>query len=128
MKFLVDTQAWLWFYLGDPLLSATARNHIADPNNERFVSVASIWEISIKISIGKYALNAPYAQFMQQALAGFTLLPITTAHTERVSVLPFPPDHRDPFDRLIISQAIEEKIPVVSSDGDFAAYAIQVIW
>lgn len=126
MKLLVDTQAWLWEFLGDPSLSDVARNYIADPNNELYLSPASIWEISIKISLGKYALNAPYAQFMQQALTGYRLLDIRPDHTERVAVLPF--HHRDPFDRLIVAQAIVEKFPVVSSDGNLVPYPIQVIW
>src|SRR4051794_27632926 len=91
MNLLLDTHAWLWFHLGDPQLSQTARQHILDPAITKFISPASFWEISIKISLGKYALNVPYAQFMHDSIAGhgFQVLAITPRHTELLSTLAF---------------------------------------
>ncbi len=130
MNLLLDTHAWLWFVLGDPQLSSAARAHILDPGNIKFVSPASYWEISIKISLKKYALNAPYQQFMRQAIVGngFRFLHISPRHTEQVSTLPLLPHHRDPFDRLLIAQALVERMDMVSSDGNFATYGVHVLW
>src|SRR5260221_9290622 len=108
MNLLLDTHTWLWFHLGDPQLSQTATNHILDPGNTKSISPASFWEISIKISLGKYVLNVPYAQFMHDSIVGhgFQVLDITPQHTELITTLPFPviagAQHRDPFDRLLI--------------------------
>jgi len=128
MNLLLDTHAWLWFVLGDSQLSDSARNHIADPVNINFISPASYWEISIKIGLGKYTLTADYQQFMRRAIIGngFRVLHISPRHTERVSTLPF--HHRDPFDRLLIAQAIVHDMPIVTEDGDFASYGVRVIW
>ena len=90
MNLLLDTHAWLWFHLGEPQLSQTARQHISNPANTSFVSAASLWEISIKISLGKYVLHTPYARFIHDSIAGqgFGILPVTPAHTEVVAGLP----------------------------------------
>ena len=128
MNLLLDTHAWLWFVLGDPQLSDIARNHILDPGNIKFVSPASYWEISIKISLNKYALHVPYAQFMRQAITGngFRFLHISPRHTERLIALPL--HHRDPFDRLLIAQGLVEGMNVVSDDSNFGVYGVPLIW
>ena len=95
----------------------------------RFSSVpASLWEIAIKISLGKYELPTTFIAFWHEQLKinDFTLLPISISHTARVVELPF--FHRDPFDRLVISQSLVEGIPVVSSDGLFDQYGVERIW
>jgi PIN domain nuclease of toxin-antitoxin system len=127
MNLLLDTQALLWFVLDDSRLSATARESIVAAEMV-LVSPASLWEIAIKISLGKYALPIPFAAFWEQQLLinNFTLLPISVAHTARVADLPY--HHRDPFDRLLIAQSLVEKIPVVSSDVLFADYGVERIW
>jgi PIN domain nuclease of toxin-antitoxin system len=128
MNLLLDTHALLWFVLDDSQLSSKARDSIIATDGFVFVSPASLWEIAIKINIGKYALPAPFAAFWEEQLQtnDFSLLPITVAHTARVAVLPF--YHRDPFDRLIIAQSLAEGIPVVSSDAAFDAYGVGRIW
>jgi PIN domain nuclease of toxin-antitoxin system len=127
MNLLLDTQALLWFVLDDSRLSATARESIVAAEMV-LVSPASLWEIAIKISLGKYALPIPFAAFWEQQLLinDFTLLPISVAHTARVADLPY--HHRDPFDRLLIAQSLVEKIPVVSSDALFTDYGVERIW
>ena len=128
MNLLLDTHAWLWFVLGDSRLSETARSHILDSAHAKFVSPASYWEISIKISLGKYVLHAPYGEFMQQAIGGngFGVLAIEPVHTEQVSRMPF--HHRDPFDRLLIAQATVEGMAIVTNDEQFPAYGPNIIW
>jgi PIN domain nuclease of toxin-antitoxin system len=134
VNLLLDTHAWLWFHLGDPQLSQAAREQILDQANVKYVSAASIWEVAIKISLGKYRLNVPYGQFMQDAIVGqgFHLLDIAPRHTEVVATLPFPliggAEHRDPFDRLLISQAKTDGLSVVSGDAKLPAYNVPIVW
>jgi PIN domain nuclease of toxin-antitoxin system len=130
LKYLLDTHTLIWYATDAPQLSATARALIEDPNNDILISPASIWEIAIKVSIGKLALNRAYKDFLDLCLGsrGFQLLPVEPSHTTIVSSLPFPPRHKDPFDRLLIAQAIIESIPIVSVDLAFDSYAVQRIW
>jgi len=129
MNLLLDTQALLWFILSDPRLSRKAQDSIVETEGMIFVSPASLWEIAIKISIGKYKLPGNFQQFWDKQLEinDFTLLPISIAHASLVADLPY--HHRDPFDRLIIAQSLVEKIPVVSSDSMFNFYkGVEKIW
>ncbi|MFN3650987.1 MAG: type II toxin-antitoxin system VapC family toxin [Armatimonadota bacterium] len=128
MRLLLDTHALLWFALGDGRLSAVARQQIAAPDNQVLVSPASYWEIAIKISLGKYVLNEPYRAFMYEAIQGngFEILPILPEHTGVLTTLPF--HHRDPFDRLLIGQAIAELVPLVSGDASLDRYPVTRIW
>jgi PIN domain nuclease of toxin-antitoxin system len=128
MRLLLDTHSFLWFLLDDRKLSKTAKDSIADPDNDIEISPASYWEIAIKISLNKYSLPEPYEQFMERELATnqFRILPIEPKHTATLTRLPF--HHRDPFDRLIIAQAMVEQIPVISGDAAFAAYTVTCIW
>jgi len=105
-----------------------ARRLIEDAANIKFVSPAAYWEIAIKISIGKYALNEPYDTFMDRAIRqnGFLILPIEPRHTSLLTNLPF--HHRDPFDRLMIVQAMAEGFALVSTDSAFDAYSVQRLW
>ena len=128
MRVLLDTQALLWFLLDDPKLSDAATAVIGHPGSEVLVSPASYWEIAIKISLGKYALDEPVSAFFERELQAnqFTILPILPRHAAQVAELPF--HHRDPFDRLIIAQALVEDVPVVSSDAQWDAYAVHRLW
>nr|VFJ89286.1 MAG: PIN domain nuclease, a component of toxin-antitoxin system (PIN domain) [Candidatus Kentron sp. H]VFJ91119.1 MAG: PIN domain nuclease, a component of toxin-antitoxin system (PIN domain) [Candidatus Kentron sp. H]VFJ97435.1 MAG: PIN domain nuclease, a component of toxin-antitoxin system (PIN domain) [Candidatus Kentron sp. H] len=125
MTLLLDTHALLWFLLDDPRLSPTARRMIS---NEVLASPASLWEIAIKISLGKYRLPEPFADFMKEQLGAnqFDLLPMEISHVDRVITLPF--HHRDPFDRLMIAQALVEGIPVVGVDAVFEQYGVERMW
>ncbi len=128
MNVLLDTHVLLWYYIDDPQLSTTARVTIQDPNNWIFVSAASHWEIAIKVSIGKYSLQVPFRTFVQEAVFdnGFRFSPIESQHSAALIGLPF--HHRDPFDRLIVTQAIVEDIPIVSNDAILDSYSIRRIW
>jgi len=128
MRFLLDTHAFLWFILNDKALSTTARRLIVDPTNTIDVSPASYWEIAIKIGLGKYTLNQPYESFLETQIAknGFEILPVEIRHTALLTTLPM--HHRDPFDRLLIAQALVEQIPLVSGDPHFDAYGVHRLW
>lgn len=128
MSLLLDTHAFLWFVLGDAKLSPSALARILDPSVSKLVSPASYWEIAIKISLGKYQLAEPYEGFMRRGIDGngFRILPIEYRHTSALATLPL--HHRDPFDRLLIAQAMVEGIPILSSDDALDAYPVQRLW
>jgi len=128
MRVLLDTHAVIWWVDQDSLLSITSHAAIADPENELLVSAATVWEIAIKLGMEKLSLSMPYRQWMNQALAGLqaSLLPITVAYAERQ--LELPSHHRDPFDRLLIAQALVEEVAVVSADATFEQYGVTRIW
>jgi len=128
MKLLLDTHSFLWFIGGSSKLSVNARMLIEDLSNQSVLSVASLWEIAIKVSSGKLSLVQSFETFIpqQMSLNGIELLEISFPHTVVVATLPF--HHRDPFDRLLIAQAIVEQIPIVGCDTKFDAYAITRLW
>jgi PIN domain nuclease of toxin-antitoxin system len=127
---LLDTHSLIWFALDDPRLSVTARELIEDPANEVMISPASLWEIAIKVSIGQLSLNRPYKDFVDECLKPdiFLILPIEPDHVTRLASMTFPTGHRDPFDRLLIAQAIVEDIPIIGADVAFDAYPVRRIW
>jgi PIN domain nuclease of toxin-antitoxin system len=128
MRLLLDTQPLIWYVDQDHLLSAAAHQAIGDPANELLISAATVWEIAIKVGLGKLKLSLPYRQWMTQAIAdlNLALLPITVEYADVQAVLPR--HHRDPFDRLLIAQAMVEQIPIVSGDPAFDAYSVQRLW
>lgn len=128
MKLLLDTHAFLWFLVGDESLSLKARELIEDQDNSILLSAASLWEIAIKVSIGKLSLIEPFETLIPDQLSrnSIELMPILVAHTAIVVTLPF--YHRDPFDRLLIAQAIAEQMPVISIDPAFDAYPVTRLW
>lgn len=127
MKALVDTHVLLWFLTGDPALGDAAKAVMEDEATDLLLSVASLWEIAIKISIGKLEVPGDYEAFFTRQLAmnDIALLPISLRHTAAVCTLPF--HHRDPFDRLLIAQAQVEGIPILSHDAAFDAYGVERI-
>jgi PIN domain nuclease of toxin-antitoxin system len=124
MNLLLDTQAFLWFESGDLRLSAAARQTIQDPANTKFISMATYWEIAIKDSLGKLELHISFDDLFD--LKGYSHLHISAGHLIKLRTLPML--HRDPFDRLLIAQALTEQFKVVSSDAQFDAYGIERIW
>jgi len=128
MRVLLDTHTFLWWVANDSILSDAARSVIANERNECFISVASCWEMAIKASIGKLRLSKPVERFVPEEMAknDFQLLPMEFKHVAKVEMLPF--HHRDPFDRLLASQALTEKMPFISTDALFSDYGIKRIW
>jgi PIN domain nuclease of toxin-antitoxin system len=125
---LLDTHTILWFFWDDPQLSLPAKALIEDPANRKLVSVASCWEIAIKAGLGKLKLGEPGHSFLTREFArnNFELLPISLDHATAVEGLA--PHHKDPFDRLLIAQAIVEGLPIVSGDRVFDAYRLTRLW
>ena len=113
---------------GDERLDESIRAQIVHPQNEVFLSVATLWEIAIKVSLGKLDLAIPFEQMMEELLNRYAVrvLPISIAALVAVSKLPF--HHLDPFDRLLIAQAIVENIPIISRDSIFSNYPVKIIW
>lgn len=126
MKLLLDTHILLWYLEGHPNLPETQRQQIEDRRNQVAVSAVSLWEMTIKIAIGKLELMDDLATVENTLLQqGIRILPIQTAHLQRLLGLPF--HHRDPFDRLIIAQALAEEMTLVSDDAAFAAYPVSLL-
>lgn len=128
MRALIDTSVFLWSISDSDKLSDKARRFIADLENEILLSVASLWEIAIKTSLGKLELMLPFERLIPQQLEqnAITVLPIEIRHLSAIIDLAF--YHRDPFDRLIIAQGLAEHLPVITKDAAFGLYPIQVIW
>ncbi|MEA5564566.1 type II toxin-antitoxin system VapC family toxin [Anabaena sp. UHCC 0399] len=128
MMWLIDTHTFIWYVTDDSKLSNQVIKLINDENNQIFLIIASIWEIGIKQSLGKLNFNLPLKMFItqQMSLNNFSLLDIKISHVSTVSQLPL--HHRDPFDRMLIAQAIAENIPILSADAIFDTYPIQRLW
>jgi len=128
VRLLLDTHAFLWWLAGDPSLPVGARGAIADEANEVFVSAASSWEIATKHRIGKLPDVAAIVADIERAAIdqGFTALPITLKHGQAAGALPGP--HRDPFDRMLVAQALLEGLVLVSNEQPFDGYGVKRLW
>jgi PIN domain nuclease of toxin-antitoxin system len=129
VRLLLDTQCWLWWFAQPERLSEEAIAHIADETNELWFSVASIWEIGIKVGIGKLPLPEPIDSYISSRMVqlGARSLEITAPHALRVAALPL--HHRDPFDRILIAQAQIEDMTLVSADAIFGKYSdVSILW
>jgi PIN domain nuclease of toxin-antitoxin system len=128
LQLLLDTHALIWWLLGDVALGRAARQAISDANNDVFVSAASGWEIATKYRLGKLPQVATLAADIVGATVqqGFQELAITLRHAQIAGSLPGP--HRDPFDRMLIAQALHEQMALVSRESIFAHYGVQLLW
>ena len=128
MNYLLDTHTILWFLNGETaLLSNTAKNIIEDQKHVKFISLASVWEVGIKISIGKLQFPENTNGFVTHIKKnGFELLPITTDYIITIEQLPH--IHRDPFDRLLIATAISEQMTLISADENIVKYNVSHLW
>jgi len=128
MKVLIDTHAVLWWLVDDKRLSKAARRILEDSSHGRIVSFASLWEIAIKMSAGKLTVrDLSFSEVVEELRTyEFQLLPIRLGDLERAGALPW--HHRDPFDRLLIAQSLEEGIPLMTSDAWTGGYALKVVW
>jgi PIN domain nuclease of toxin-antitoxin system len=128
MKYLLDTMAWLWSVYADERLNDNSREIIANGREEIYLSAASSWELSIKMRTGKLNFPGPPAQVVPAFMAKQGLLSVPITHLHAVKVYDLPPHHSDPFDRMIIAQAIVEQMVVLTSDRVFDKYPIDVVW
>jgi PIN domain nuclease of toxin-antitoxin system len=127
VNLLLDTHSLIWFLNGDANLSNKAKSAIEDPANSKMVSIASVWEIAIKLSIGKFRFSKGLKHFLGLIEDnGFAILPITFEHAIELSTLEF--NHRDPFDRLLVAQSIADKLAIVTIDENIKRYNIKTIW
>ena len=128
MRVLLDTHALLWWTQDDPRLSAKARAVITSFRNEVYVSAASAWEIATKVRIGKLPGAEAFVSALPERLQqlSFRQLPITVSHAQRAGLLAG--THRDPFDRMLIAQALTEDLPLVSNESLFDHYMVKRIW
>jgi len=126
VRILIDTHVFLWGLTAEGRLSQTVRSLL--PVADVWMSVASIWEIITKVQVGKLTLPSPVGPFLTAKLAsnGVSVLPVTLDHVLKIESLEL--HHRDPFDRVLIAQSIEEKLPLVTADPHFERYPIEVIW
>ena len=128
MRILLDTHAFLYFIVGGAELSPVARGAIENPSHQRFLSIVSLWEIAIKVSIQKLEVGMTMSELVTREVRGnaIDVLHIEPPHLDYLSSLPF--HHKDPFDRLMIAQSFSEDIPIVTKDSAFGAYGVRTIW
>jgi PIN domain nuclease of toxin-antitoxin system len=127
MNYLLDTHTLIWFIIDDPILPLLVKRQIEDTDNKCFCSVASIWEIGIKHSIGKLDLKFNLVEIIKITESSLIeLLPIDTSHIVENSNLPL--HHRDPFDRLLIAQAQVENLTIITKDTLFSTYGVKTFW
>lgn len=128
MSLLLDTHTWLWLLREPERLSQAATDAVSAPDAVLLLSVASLWEIAIKVSIGKLTLSLPAREFLPMAVArsGVTVLGIATTHA--VAVADLPRHHGDPFDRMLVAQARSDDLTLISCDQAIRAYDVPILW
>ncbi|SEJ12784.1 PIN domain nuclease, a component of toxin-antitoxin system (PIN domain) [Dyadobacter koreensis] len=127
MNYILDTHTLIWFMEGDVFLSTNAKTAREDEQNTKYVSTASLWEIAIKISLGKLLLKKPLEEFLDNlSQTNINILPLKFSHFLRISKLEF--IHKDPFDRIIICQSLEENLRIIGKDPNFPAYGVNLFW
>jgi len=128
VKLLLDTHTFIWAVDQPSMLGPSAKTALEDPANDLVLSAATIWELAIKVGLNKLTLSLPYRQWMTRAMndLGVSVLPITVESAD--VLIELPKHHRDPFDRLLVAQAIVENVPLVSNDAIFDQYGIARVW
>lgn len=127
MNLLLDTHTYIWFSANKPELSSAVKKLIEDSQNSSYISIASLWEMSIKISLGKLAIDKDFKDLLKDlSESGIEILPISFEHVLKSGTLAF--HHRDPFDRIIIAQALCENMKLLSADVIFDQYMANRIW
>ena len=128
MRLLLDTHAIIWWFAGNPILTTETQQAIADTSNDKFISAASAWEIATKYRIGKLPDAKELVEDFRTQVGsqGFIELPVSLEHAVRAGSLPGP--HRDPFDRILIAQAITDDLTLVSNETLFDSYGVHRLW
>jgi PIN domain nuclease of toxin-antitoxin system len=124
---LLDTQVWLWMLTTPERIADPARRIVEDDDHELLLSAASSWEISIKHSLGKLPLPEAPDRFVPARIRSTGVQPLPVEHAHALRVARLPPHHRDPFDRLLVAQAIELSVPLITADRTLAAYDVEIV-
>jgi PIN domain nuclease of toxin-antitoxin system len=127
-RYLLDTCTFLWMLAKDELLGPEARRIVSDPQRCLFLSAASAWEIALKARLGKLDLGEPPASYVLARMDSHGVDPLAITHAHALATGELPPHHRDPFDRLLVAQAQQAGLVLVSPDPAFAPYAVRVVW
>jgi PIN domain nuclease of toxin-antitoxin system len=127
MRILLDTQCWLWMAAAPERLSRKGRRMLEDTDNELLLSAASAWEIAIKHALGKLHLPAPPEHYVPSRTIALGTTPLAIEHAHALRVATLPAHHRDPFDRLLVAQALVDRLPVMTADAVFRRYGVDVI-
>lgn len=128
MRVLLDTHCWLWMQSAPTRLSPDGVRVVEDPDNELLLSTVSSWEIAIKYALGRLSLPEPPARYVPDRIQSSGVIPIPVEHPHALHVATLPPHHRDPFDRLLISQAQVLGVSILTADPQFAPYDVKVLW
>lgn len=128
MKYLLDTGVWLWSVGESERMPAAALEILADRNQEIFLSAVTSWELAIKVSTGKLELPEPPTTYVPSRMAMQGLRPLAISHEHAALVFRLPHHHRDPFDRLLIAQALVEDLTILTADREFRKYDVPILW
>ena len=128
MMFLIDTHTFIWYVTDNSRLSNQVLELINDENNQIFLSIASVWEMGIKHGLGKLTFNLPFERFIMQQISINDFMVLDINISQITAITQFPLHHRDPFDRMLIAQAMVENMPIISADTIFDAYPIRRLW
>ena len=128
MRALLDTHTFLWWNADDPQLSPRASEIISDGKNEIFLSAASVWEIAIKAAKGRLVLPESPLLYIPDRMSLYRIQPLHVQVSHALHVYDLPPYHADPFDRLLIAQSQLESLPIITADGDFQQYDVEIVW
>lgn len=128
MRLLLDTQCWLWMQASPEKLTDEARELLVDPANILLLSAASSWEIAIKYALGKLALPAPPASYVPDRLRRGGVTPLAVSHVHALAVAELPDHHRDPFDRLLVTQTQLDDLTLLTANRTLGAYDVQIMW
>lgn len=128
MRLLLDTQCWLWMRTAPERFSAGARELLIDGDTELLLSAASSWEIAIKYALGKLPLPEPPAHYVPGRLREDSIEPLAVTHVHALRVAELPHHHRDPFDRLLVAQALSERVPLLTADPLIRRYDVELVW
>jgi PIN domain nuclease of toxin-antitoxin system len=128
LRILLDTQCWLWMQAESRRLSPHARALLEEPENQLLLSAASSWEIAIKYALGKLPLPVPPLNYVLSRMETSGTSPLAIQHSHALQAGSLPRHHADPFDRLLIAQAQLEGVPILTSDRQFEAYEVEILW
>ena len=128
MNYLLDTNVWLWSLWEPDRIAPTARQEIADLSNTVFLSAVTSWEVSIKAAAGKLKLPEAPTSYVPQRMAQQGLRPLPVSHPHALAVFALPLHHRDPFDRMLVAQAISEGLTLITSDRELKRYPVEILW